>query len=279
MRPGWGLLLAAMAMTTAPCAWARPHHLRAPRTAIDPAWQVRADGLAHAVFAQSPGDRAFAATGREPETDVAPPAALDTTPTKLRAVEPLRGLSSQGLWLRTGGDPRFSRLADSDGVAAGWPSMLSVSDGHYDIAFSPHAALGSSAGGESAEAGGMISLGAHLQDSVARRLSGLGIRQADPTAYGDRGRWFLFAAASGRAVGFNLVHDQYGFQRAGWSSEGSSAMISDAQAGLAWRRGPMQASFGYVHREIQTEAPINYGLDPKSTRDSMVAFSFSLAPH
>ena len=68
---------------------------------------------------------------------------------------------------------------------------------------------------------------------------------------------------------------QTGVQRADWSSEPQSAMISDAQAGLGWRRGDLQASFGYVHRAVKSETQMASGPQPASYHDSMVAFSFS----
>ena len=281
MGPRLGLLLTAVVTMAAPCAWAHDHHpqhvRRGVNGTISSTWKVKLADAAdlQPVYARAAGDEREPLFNRNALTDVAPPRAYDPTAARLAAVDPLRGPSTQGLWLLSGGDPRFSRLADADGMAAGWPSVVAVSNGHYDVDFSPHAALGSSLGGESAEAGGMVRLGAHLQDSVMNRL---GMHAVDGSAFGDRGRWFLFAAASGRAVGFNMTHDQSGFQRAGWSAEGTSAMISDAQAGLGWRRGNMQASFGYVHREIKTDAPVNFASDSQTVRDSMVAFSFSLTP-
>jgi hypothetical protein len=40
-------------------------------------------------------------------------------------------------------------------------------------------------------------------------------------------------------------------RRAGFTNERVAA-IGDRQAGLAWRRGSMQASFGYVERELSS---------------------------
>ena len=161
----------------------------------------------------------------------------------------------------------------------GWPSALTLSAGRYDIDFSPHAGLGVSNGGESAEAGGMVRFGSDLQDKVMTGLSGLGMRTVSSAALHDRGRWYLFAAASGRAVGWNMGRDAAGnLQRIGWSAEGTSALISDAQAGVAWRKGSTEASFGYVHRDIQGDFNSVPG-NPGRVKDSMVAFSFSIRPH
>jgi len=160
----------------------------------------------------------------------------------------------------------------------GWPAALSLSAGGYDLDFSPHAGLGVSSGGESAEAGGMVRFGSNLQDKVMSSLSGLGMHTVSSAALRDRGRWYLFAAASGRAVGWNMGRDAAGnLQRLGWSAEGSSELISDAQAGVAWRKGSTEASFGYVHRDIQGDFNTMQG-NPGRMRDSMVAFSFSIRP-
>jgi hypothetical protein len=161
----------------------------------------------------------------------------------------------------------------------GWPAALKLSAGGYDLDFSPHASLGVSSGGQSAEAGGMVRFGSGLQDKVMSGLNGLGMHTVSSAALRDRGRWYLFAAASGRAVGWNMGRDAQGnLRRIGWSAEGASELISDAQAGVAWRKGSTEASFGYVHRDIQGDFNGVPG-NPGRMHDSMVAFSFSIRPH
>ncbi|MDR3514133.1 MAG: DUF2219 family protein [Caulobacteraceae bacterium] len=160
-----------------------------------------------------------------------------------------------------------------------WPSAVRLKAGAYDIDLSPHAGFGANNAGGSAEAGAMVRLGARLKDQVAARLDRLGVPEVDAAAFGDRGHWYLFAAASGRAVGLNMVSDQPGdFQHAGWSAEGTSALVGDAQAGLGWRKGEVQASFGYVHREIKSVAQTITRLDGASFSDSMVALSLTFRP-
>ena len=158
----------------------------------------------------------------------------------------------------------------------GWPSALKWSAAGYNLDVSPHAALGVSNAGGTAEAGAMVRFGSDLGARFARKL---GLHEVDGATYGDRGRWYLFAAASGQAVGLNMTPGAPGLPHNSWSAESTSAMISDAQAGVGWRRGAMQASFGYVHREIkgQTVDP-NSGV-PNKISDSMVAFSLSIHPH
>jgi hypothetical protein len=159
----------------------------------------------------------------------------------------------------------------------GWPSAWKVTAGRYALDFTPHAGFGVNNAGGTAEAGAMVRLGADLEDKVMSRL---GFEAADVSSFAGRGRWFLFAAASGRAVGLNMAPSaQGGLQRAGWSSEPTSALISDAQAGVGWRRGLVQASFGYVHRDVRSDTPLAIGPEAGAYHDSMVAFSFSIHAH
>jgi hypothetical protein len=99
-------------------------------------------------------------------------------------------------------------------------------------------------------------------------------RDMDRTPDPAHARWFLFAAAGGQAVGWTLSPGAPGDSR--WSSGSASTMVNDGQAGVGWRRGSVQASVGYVHREVSGR-----NFDPYSTRvgkvsDSMVGLSFSL---
>ena len=72
-----------------------------------------------------------------------------------------------------------------------------------------------------------------------------------------------------------MLKDQAtGWDRA-WSQDAASTLISDAQLGVAWRKGAMQTSLGYVHREVKGEHMI-WGQETKA--DSLVAFTFSIKP-
>lgn len=65
-----------------------------------------------------------------------------------------------------------------------------------------------------------------------------------------RGRWFLFAAASGKAFGLNLVRDsEAGLRRAGWSVE-RLAVLGKGQVGVGWRKHGLQASLAVAQREV-----------------------------
>lgn len=160
-------------------------------------------------------------------------------------------------------------------VIRNWPGALSFDSGRLAVDISPHAGLGviggDGAGGTSAEAGATMRLS--TSDMAAARLRDLGVR--DGSAFGDRGRWYLFAAASGRAVGMNMLRGDSGWNRAGWSTDATSKLVGDTQVGVGWRKGAMQTSVGFVHRSVKSQHML-YGVDPKS--DSMVAFSLSIRP-
>ncbi|KQZ06490.1 hypothetical protein ASD21_02325 [Caulobacter sp. Root1455] len=157
-------------------------------------------------------------------------------------------------------------------VTRGWPAAVSVGAGKYALDVTPHAGLGFGGAGGSAEAGATVRFGKKMGDQV---VDSLGV--SDGRQFGDRGRWYLFAAASGQAVGLNMLHGSEGdWSGAGVSSDASSKLVGDGQAGVAWRKGPMQASFGYVHRKIRAKDQI---MGMATQKDEMLAFSFSLRPH
>ena len=157
-------------------------------------------------------------------------------------------------------------------VTRGWPAAVSLGAGKYALDVTPHAGLGFGGAGGSAEAGATVRFGKKMGDRV---VNSLGVE--DGRQFGDRGRWYVFAAASGQAVGLNMLRSGEGdWSRAGVTTDASSKLVGDGQAGLAWRKGPMQASFGYVHRKIRAKDQI---MGMATQKDEMVAFSFSLRPH
>lgn len=160
-------------------------------------------------------------------------------------------------------------------VTRGWPAAVTLKGRRFALDVTPHAGLGFGAAGGSAEAGATVRLG--KKKNMGDRVNdALGVREGSE-AFGDRGRWYIFAAASGRAVGFNMLRGQNGdWSRAGLTQDTTSRLIGDSQAGVAWRRGPMQASLGYIHREIRAKEGI-MGL--ATQKDDVVALSFSLKPH
>lgn len=195
------------------------------------------------------------------------------------AVDSLR--VSVGGALRTpGGLPlnlsRAQYEADAYEVALtrDWPAALAFDTNDFGVDLSPHAGVGVTNLGGSAEAGATLML-SKRDSEAARRLKALGV--GDGASFGERGRWYLFAAASGRAVGLNVLHnDTTGWDRAGWTTDPTSTLIGDAQLGVGWRKGSMQTSLGYIHREVKGQHTL-FGVDTRA--DSMVAFSFSIRPH
>jgi hypothetical protein len=234
----------------------------------------------------------------QPRTDDDPLAALLERESYRQGVGPVRWTTNQfklkttaggavdsvrvsvGGPLRTpGGVPlnldraQFDAEAYEVSVIRDWPEAVRFGAGKYDLALTPHAGVGVSNAGGQAEAGATLTLGQRTSKAVEDRLKSMGLQ--DGGAFGDKGRWYLFAAASGRAVGMNVLRNEGDWDRAGWSTDPSSKLVGDAHVGVAYRKGPMQTSFGYIHREVKGE----HMLFGQTTReDSMVALSLSIKP-
>lgn len=155
-----------------------------------------------------------------------------------------------------------------------WPRAVSfASDGlAFDIA--PHAGFGVSSRGGQAEGGATLTVSPRTRGEQAMaRLADMGVK--DGALLGDAGRWYLFAAASGRAVGLNMLRGEHGWNRGDWTTDDTGALVGDAQIGVGWRKGDLQSSFGVIHREVKGRHMI-FG---QLTRDDTVAaFTFSLKP-
>jgi len=160
-------------------------------------------------------------------------------------------------------------------VVRRWPEALTLEAGRFGVDVSPHAGVGVTSYGGLAEAGAEVQLSPKKsRDSAAvAGLKAVGVR--DGAAFGDKGRWYLFAAASGRSVGLNMLRNDTGWAKAGWSTDQTSALVGDAQLGVGWRKGDLQSSVGFVHREVKGLHMI-YGQE--TIADSLVAFSFSVKP-
>jgi hypothetical protein len=158
-------------------------------------------------------------------------------------------------------------------VTRDWPSALSFQSGKVGLDVSPHAGVGMTSYGTSAEAGARLELSKRRDDATVQRLKDMGIGSGDKL--GDQGRWYLFAAASGRAIGLNMMHGENGWDRAGWTTDPASTLVGDAQVGVGWRKGDMQTSFGYMHREVKG-AHMIFGQQTRD--DSMLAFTLSIKP-
>lgn len=158
-------------------------------------------------------------------------------------------------------------------VVRDWPGAVSFETRNFGVDLSPHAAVGVTPEGGLAEAGARLELSQKKDRAVLAGFNAIGV--ADGARFGDKGRWYLFAAASGRAVGLNMLHSADGWDRAGWTTDQSSKLVGDAQVGVGWRKGATQTSFGVLHREVKAEHTY-YGYESKP--DTLVAFSFAVRP-
>jgi hypothetical protein len=156
-------------------------------------------------------------------------------------------------------------------VVRDWPAAVSFN--RFGMAVTPHAGVGVTSSGGMAEAGDTLQFGQRVDAAVKEKLGAMGV--GDGRKFGDKGRWYVFAAASGRSVGLNMLRSDAGWARAGWTTDQSSTLVGDAQVGVGWRKGDMQSSVGFVHREIKGLHTL-YGVDTKA--DSLVAFTFSVRP-
>lgn len=155
-----------------------------------------------------------------------------------------------------------------------WPGAVSFrSESGLEFDVAPHAGLGVGSAGGLAEGGAMLTVSKSREQQALDRLRDLGV--ADGASLGDRGRWYLFAAASGRAVGLNMLRGENGWDRAGWTTDPTGALVGDAQIGVGWRKGDMQSSFGVIHREVKGKHMV---FGQKTHDDTVAAFTFSFRP-
>jgi hypothetical protein len=150
----------------------------------------------------------------------------------------------------------------------GWTGTLAQTASGLDITLTPHVGVGLSTRGGSTEAGATLRIGPDLDQLVPE----------GEDAFGQRPRWYLYAAGSGRAVGYNWARNRDGeFARSGVSHD-SGAFMGDASLGLAMRRGPVQSSFGLIYREIGVEGlRAGRGVDT-DVSEGVIAFQLSIKP-
>jgi hypothetical protein len=168
-----------------------------------------------------------------------------------------------------GVDPRLGSMllrpgftADSGGqnldlaYVRDWPQAFKLDAGRLTFDISPHAGLGLRAGGgRSAEAGALV----RLQQKM--------LRAAGLNGWADQpGRLFLFAGATETAVGFSGPHVQ-----AALGPDPDDVFISEAQAGIGFQRGAMQASLGFSHQSLRLDT-----LGDESRTDNRVALRVSI---
>lgn len=110
------------------------------------------------------------------------------------------------------------------------------------------------------------------QQTTFRRLSvnasGLLSKMGTTADDARRGRWMLFAASSGKALGLNVVRDPVaGWRSAGWSQE-RLARFGTHQIGLGWRKDNKQLSLSATRRKLSVQ--------DISKKDVVFGFSLSV---
>ena len=151
----------------------------------------------------------------------------------------------------------------------GWPSTLGYTASGLEVTLTPHAGVGMTPLGPMAEAGATLSIGSDVERMVPEGQE----------VFGDRARWYLFAAGSGRAVGYNFARTRDGnYARSGYSHD-SGAFLGDASIGVAYRRGDLHSSVGLVYREIEPGGmrDMSDGIEA-DVSEGMVAFQLSIKP-
>lgn len=151
----------------------------------------------------------------------------------------------------------------------GWTSTLGYTDDGMAVTFTPHAGVGMGPDGGVAEAGATVRIGRDIDQMVPEGQE----------HFGDRSRWYVYAAGSGRAVGYNFARTRDGdYARSGVSHD-AGTFLGDAQLGVAIRRGAMQSSIGVIYREIEPGG-MTRGLNGMDTdvSEGMLAFQLSIKP-
>lgn len=150
----------------------------------------------------------------------------------------------------------------------GWTGTLGQTENGLDVTLTPHLGVGVGSRGQVTEAGATLRIGNDLDRLVPE----------GEEAFGERARWYVYAAGSGRAVGYNWARDRDGgYNRSGVSHD-SGAFLGDASIGVALRRGPVQSSVGLVYREIEAEGlRAGNGVDT-DVSEGLIAFQLSIKP-
>ncbi|WP_339933124.1 lipid A-modifier LpxR family protein [uncultured Brevundimonas sp.] len=150
----------------------------------------------------------------------------------------------------------------------GWPATLGYTASGLEVTLIPHAGVGVGTRGGTAEAGAMLQIGTDMERLVP----------AGREAFGERARWYIYAAGSGRAVGYNFARTRDGdFARSGVSHD-SSNFIGDASLGVAFRKGDIQSSIGLVYRELgPSDLRVGQGVDT-DVSEGLIAFQLSIKP-
>lgn len=186
-------------------------------------------------------------------------------------------LRTRGLLRRADGSPLpltspDAAAFDADGYdltyTRGWPVARGYTASGLEVSLTPYAGIGVGDRGGRAEAGATLKIGSDLDDMVPQGTA----------AFGERARWYLYAAGSGTAVGYNFARNRDGdYARSGVSRD-TGAFLGDASIGVALRRGDMQGSFGIVYRELEAEGLRGGEGFDRDVSEGLVAFQLSIKP-
>jgi len=289
----------AQAQSTLSTAGLNTSNLAAPAPALDAAWARDQElGLLHGqTTARLNSQSAFTA---DADRDFGPALEFQDSLRTGRAFAPnasagFAATSNQDLWIegegysdrlrvttrgslrRADGAPVPLNLSDAAGFdvdgydlryTRGWPVARGYTPSGLEVTLTPHAGVGVGDRGGSAEAGATLRIGQGLDRMV----------RDGTEAFGERARWYVYAAGSGRAVGYNFARTRDGdYARSGYSHD-TGAFLGDASIGVAYRKGAVQSSFGIVYREIEAEGlPRNANVD-KDVSEGLIAFQLSLKP-
>jgi hypothetical protein len=161
---------------------------------------------------------------------------------------------------------------DADGYdlsyTRGWDVARGYTASGLEVTLTPHAGIGVGDRGGMAEAGATLRIGSDLGDMVPEGSE----------AFGERARWYVYAAGSGTAVGYNFARNRDGdYARSGVSRD-SGSFLGDASIGVALRKGDMQGSFGVVYREIEAEGLRGGEGFDRDVTEGLVAVQLSIKP-
>ncbi len=183
----------------------------------------------------------------------------------------------QGWIMRPGGGPIPADVLSGQGfepadfdvrLTRGWSHLLARSDDGMELAVEPHAGLQIGSRGGAAVAGATVRIGRDLQDLVADGRE----------AFGDRKRWYVFAAGSGRAVGYNWARGGDGSYARSGMSQDDGAFMGDATLGVAVRQGPVQGSVGVMYREVEIDGLRGINGLRTDVGEGLVGFQLSIKP-
>lgn len=168
--------------------------------------------------------------------------------------------------------PLDQAMLDADGYEVsytrGWTTARGYTASGLEVTLTPHVGIGAGDRGGTAEAGATLRIG-----STAEHILPEGVE-----AFGERARWYIYAAGSGTAVGYNFARTRDGEYAGSGYSRDSGTFLGDASIGVALRRGDMQGSFGLVYREIEAEGMHGgHGID-NDVSEGLVAFQLSIKP-